>query len=318
MKIQGQGHGWGQSWKSQHGSNIQSTHIPFIPCGSGIPLLSYDFFKIWPWKSRVKVMGEVTVQSHNVGLTSYRLTSLSFHVKRASHCWVTTFLKIWPWKSRVKVMVGVTVQSHNLGPTSYRFTSLSFHVNWPSHSWDTVFSKFDLENQGSRSNDHDVAQLQVQTILQNFEWYRSIQGFQRYGLRKVWPKCCLIWQVFGPWASPYEANGQITMTVHNYRSRQVHETLNGVNPFSGFRDMSSAKSGPNLCQIWQVLGPWASPYGANGQMTMTVHNYRPRQFHRTSNGENPSSGYRDMGSASLAAARPDRDDNTPPARRAEE
>ena len=121
------------------------------------------------------------------------------------------------------------------------------------------------------------------------------------------------------------------MTVHNYRSRQVHETLNGVNPSSGFRDMRSAKSGPNLWQIWQVFGPWASPYGANGRMSMTVHNYRPRQFHRTSNGENPSSGYRDMGSASLAAARPtarpparppvrpparpparpDRDDNTP-------
>ena len=113
LKIKGQGHGWGQSWKSQHGSNIQSTHILFVPCGSGIPLRSYDFFKIWPWKSRVNVMGEVTVQSHNVGLTSYR------------------------------------------------FTSLSFHVNRPSHSWDTVFSKFDLENQGSRSNDHDVTQLQV-------------------------------------------------------------------------------------------------------------------------------------------------------------
>ena len=94
------------------------------------------------------------------------------------------------------------------------------------------------------------------------------------------------------------------MTVHNYRSRQVHETLNGVNPSSGFRDMRSAKSGSNLWQIWQVFGPWASPYGANGQMSKTVHNYRPRQFHRTSNGENPSSGYRDMGSASLAAARP--------------
>ena len=38
-------------------------------------------------------------------------------------------------------------------------------------------------------------------------------------------------------------------------------------------------------------------------MTMTVHNNRPRQFHRTSNGENPSSGYRDMGPASLTAAR---------------
>ena len=94
------------------------------------------------------------------------------------------------------------------------------------------------------------------------------------------------------------------MTVHNYRSRQVHKTLNGVNPSSSFRDMRSAKSGPNLWQIWQVFGPWASPYGANGQMTMTVHIYRPRQFHRTSNGENPSSGYRDMSSASLAAARP--------------
>ena len=94
------------------------------------------------------------------------------------------------------------------------------------------------------------------------------------------------------------------MTVHNYRSRQVHETLNGVNTSSGFRDMRSAKSRPNLWQIWQVFGPWASPYGAKGQMSMTVHNYRLRQFHRTSNGEDPSSGYRDMGSASLAAARP--------------
>ena len=142
-----------------------------------------------------------------------------------------------------------------------------------------------------------------------------MQRFQRYGFRKVWPKCCLIWQVFGWWANPCGANGQITMTVHNYRSRQVHETLNGVNPSSGFRDMRSAKSGPNLWQIWQVFGPWASPYGANGQMSMTVHNYRPRQFHRTSNGENPSSGYRDMGSASLAAARPTaRPPVRPPAR----
>ena len=105
------------------------------------------------------------------------------------------------------------------------------------------------------------------------------------------------------------------MTLHNYRSRQVHKTLNGVNPSSSFRDMRSAKSGPNLWQIWQVFGPWASPYGANGQITMTVHNYRPRQFHRTSNGENPSSGYRDMGSASLAAARPAaRPPTRPPAR----
>ena len=68
--------------------------------------------------------------------------------------------------------------------------------------------------------------------------------------------------------------------------------------------MCSAKSGHNLWQIWHVFDPWASPFGANGQMTMTVHNYRPRQFYRTLNWENPSSGYRDMSSGSLAAARP--------------
>ena len=131
--------------------------------------------------------------------------------------------------------------------------------------------------------------------------YESIQQFQRYGFRKVWPKCCLI---FGPSASPYGANGQITITLHNYRSRQVHETLNGANSSSGLRDMRSAKSGPNLWQIWQVFGPWASPYRTNGQINMTVYNYRPRHFHRISNGEKTSSGYRAMGSASLAATRP--------------
>ena len=156
-----------------------------------------------------------------------------------------------------------------------------------------------------------------------------------------------------------QCQGQMTMMLHNYRSRQFHRTLNGINPSRGFRDMGSTKSGPsadltsfwpmgkpiwgqwannydvaqlqvqtspwnfkwgnpsggfrdkrsakpgpNLCQIWQVFGPWASPYAAKEQMTMTVHNYRPRKFHRTSNGENPSRSYRDMGSASLAATRP--------------
>ena len=37
-------------------------------------------------------------------------------------------------------------------------------------------------------------------------------------------------------------------------------------------------------------------------MTITLCNYRLRQFHRTSNRKNPSNSYRDTGSASLAAA----------------
>ena len=98
------------------------------------------------------------------GLTSYRLTSLLFRGNRPSHSWVIFFFKIRPWNSKVKVMGEVTVQSHNVGLTSYQLTSLLFHVNRPSHSWNTAFSKFDLENQVSRSNDPDVAKLQVQTI----------------------------------------------------------------------------------------------------------------------------------------------------------
>ena len=93
LEFKGQGHKWGHSSKSQWGSNILSTHIPFVPCQSGIPFVSYDFFKMWPWKSKVKVMGEVTVQSHNVGLAPYRITSFSFHVNRPSHSWDTAFSK---------------------------------------------------------------------------------------------------------------------------------------------------------------------------------------------------------------------------------
>ena len=113
LKIKGKGHGWSGHSKSQSGCNILSTHILFVPCQSAIPFLRYDFFKIWPWKSKVKVMCEGNVESHKVGVTSYR------------------------------------------------FTSLLFHVNRPFHSRDTAFSKFNLENPRSRSNDHDVAQLQV-------------------------------------------------------------------------------------------------------------------------------------------------------------
>ena len=163
LKIQGQGHGWGEHWKSHHGSNILLTHIPFVPSQSAIPFLRYSIFRIWPWKSKVKVMGERNVESHNMGPTLYRLTSLSFHVNRPCHSWDTAFSKfdlenprprskvrwmlktttcvqhysqsaipflrydffqIWPWKSKVKVMVEVQVESHKVGVTSYRFTSL--------------------------------------------------------------------------------------------------------------------------------------------------------------------------------------------------
>ena len=54
LKIKGQGHGWGHSWKSQCGSNILLTHISFVPCQSALPFLRYSIFKIGSWKSKVK------------------------------------------------------------------------------------------------------------------------------------------------------------------------------------------------------------------------------------------------------------------------
>ena len=128
FKIQGQGYGWGQSLKSQCESNTLSTHIPFVPCQSAIPFLRYDHFKIWPWKSKVKVMGEGKVQSHNIGPTVYRLTSLWFHVNRPSHSWDTAFSKFdlenprsrWSmrWTLKVTTWVQHSSASHPLNSMS--------------------------------------------------------------------------------------------------------------------------------------------------------------------------------------------------------
>ena len=76
MKIQGQGHGWGQSLKSQCQSNILLTRITSLPCQRVLPFLRYSIFKIWPWKSKVNVIPE----GHIVGTTPYQLISLSFDV----------------------------------------------------------------------------------------------------------------------------------------------------------------------------------------------------------------------------------------------
>ena len=173
LKIKGQSHGWGHSSKSQCGSNILSTHTPFVPCQSALQFLIQHFQNL---TLKIKGQGQMTLVLHN-----YR--SRQFHRT-----------------------------SNGRNPSS------------------------DFKDMGSAKSGTSAA------------WFDK---FSAHGQTHI---------------------GQITMTVHNYRSRQVHETLNGVHPSSGFRDMRSAKSGPNLWQIWQVFGPWASPYRANGQMTMAVHN----------------------------------------------
>ena len=153
LKIQGQGHGWGESSKSQSGCNILSTHIPFVPCQSALPFLRYSIFKIWPWKSKVKVMSERKVESHNMGPTFYRLTSLSSHVNRPSHSWDTTFSKFdlenprsmpWlRWKFKVTKWVYVPIVSHPFRsmsidppiPKIQHFQNLTLKIQGQGHGW---------------------------------------------------------------------------------------------------------------------------------------------------------------------------------------
>ena len=54
-----------------------------------------------------------------------------------------------------------------------------------------------------------------------------------------------------------KGQGQMTLMLHNYRSRQFHRTSNGINPSSGFKDIGSAKSGPSAA--------WFDKFLAHGQ-----------------------------------------------------
>ena len=81
LKIHGQGHGWGERWKSQSGCNILSTHIPFVPCQSALPFLRYSIFKIWPRKSKVKVKWP-TMVLHNYRCRQFHRTSNGINQSR--------------------------------------------------------------------------------------------------------------------------------------------------------------------------------------------------------------------------------------------
>ena len=208
LKIQGQGHGWGQSSKSQSESNILLTHIPFVPCQSGNPLLSRDFFKIWRWYSRVKVMGEVTVQSHNVGLASYRLTSLLFHVNRPSHSWDTAFSKFdlenqgsrsWV-RSQFKVTMWVKhpIDSHPFRsmsscpfiPEIPHFRNLTLKIKGEGHEW----GHSSKSQCGSSILSTHIPFVPCQVAL----------SFQRYRIFEIWP-----------WKSRVKVMGEVTVQSHN-------------------------------------------------------------------------------------------------------
>ena len=81
MKIHGQDHECGQRSSLCWFSN-QSIYFLFIWHQSTLPFLRYSFLKIWPWKSKVKVMTKAKTNGYIWGLVFNRYIHFSFHGNR--------------------------------------------------------------------------------------------------------------------------------------------------------------------------------------------------------------------------------------------
>ena len=94
LKFEGQGHGWGHSSKSQCGCNILSTHIPFVPCQSALPFLRYSIFKIWPWKSMVKVMGRAGASTRFTSTSTCNMCEYEYESEYLIITWVRVRVQV--------------------------------------------------------------------------------------------------------------------------------------------------------------------------------------------------------------------------------
>ena len=136
------------------GSNILSTEICFLPCQAALTFLPVTAIsKFDPWKSKVKVMGEVKVQCHIMFL--HPINMLSTHIPFVP-CQSTLPLqrqgyhKIWLWQTNVKFWMRSNFKFTLW--VQYSFDSHPFHPPKSALPFRKYgYSKFDLENLRSRS-----------------------------------------------------------------------------------------------------------------------------------------------------------------------
>ena len=67
------------------GPTSYPTHIPFVPYQLALSFLRYGYLKMWPWKSKVKVIGQVKSRGHTTSSTSIRCISFLFHINQPNH-----------------------------------------------------------------------------------------------------------------------------------------------------------------------------------------------------------------------------------------
>ena len=111
------------------------------------PILRYNYFKIWPWKSMVKVICVVKGQGHiwpskfkgqGYSQVQTHWSHLRPGVSRQSdHFWLRyNKFYIWPWKSKVKVMAKVKPDGHIWALKFNRYVCFSFRGNRTIFGWD--------------------------------------------------------------------------------------------------------------------------------------------------------------------------------------
>ena len=123
------------------------------------PILRYNYFKIWPWKSMVKVICVVKGQGHiwpskfkgqGYGQVQTHWSHLRPGVQ--SICWLFVSRQsdhfglryskfyIWPWKFKVKVMAKVKLDGHIWALEFNWYVCFSFL--WQSYHFWLRYSKF--------------------------------------------------------------------------------------------------------------------------------------------------------------------------------
>ena len=172
------------------------------------PILRYSYFKIWPWKSMVKVMCEVQGQGHvwpskfkghGYGQVQIHWSHLRpgvqsicllFVLWQSDHFWLRyRKFHIWPWKFKVKVMAKVKSDGHILGLGVQSICLLL--VSWQSDHFWLRYTIFDLEIQGQG---HGQGQTRwshlsprVQSICLLFVLWQSDHFWLRYRKFHIWP-----------------------------------------------------------------------------------------------------------------------------------
>ena len=84
LKIQGQGHGQGQTQWTHLSPRVQSICFLYVSWQSGHFWLRYGKFHIWPWKFKVKVMAKVKPGGHIWALEFNWYVCFSFRGNRTS------------------------------------------------------------------------------------------------------------------------------------------------------------------------------------------------------------------------------------------